>query len=221
MRHAAVSAADEVLDVCSGLGGPARWLAWKAGCRVTGLDLTESRVQGATELTALAGLSGRVHFVHGNALAMPFDDARFTLVVAQEAFAHIPDKPRLVREIARVLRPGGRVVFTDILHAGALGSEDAVRLYDGMRFSEIASAADYAGWLRDAGLAVTESVDLGAEWTRILVDRHAMFRSLRDQTVARLGLEHFERYDRAYAHFVGLYQAGVLTGALIHARKPA
>jgi hypothetical protein len=46
-----------------------------------------------------------------------------------------------------------------------------------------------------------------------------MYRSLREQTVARLGLEHFERYDRAYEHFVGLYCSGVLAGALFHARR--
>ena len=46
-----------------------------------------------------------------------------------------------------------------------------------------------------------------------------MYRSLESHTVARLGREHFERYDRAYEHFVGLYQIGVLAGALIHAVK--
>jgi hypothetical protein len=53
----------------------------------------------------------------------------------------------------------------------------------------------------------------------ILVERLAMYRSLESQTVARLGREHFERYDRAYEHFVGLYQSGVLAGALIHASQ--
>ena len=70
-----MKAADLVLDVCSGMGGPARYLAWKTGCDVTGLDITASRVEGATELTRLAGLAGSVRFVHGNALAMPFQDA--------------------------------------------------------------------------------------------------------------------------------------------------
>jgi ubiquinone/menaquinone biosynthesis C-methylase UbiE len=219
IAEAAVRADDVVLDVCSGMGGPARYLAWKKGCDVTGLDLTASRVQGSTELTRLAGLSGSVRFVRGNALAMPFRDASFTLAMAQESFAHIPDKPRLLGECARVLRPAGRLVFSDILHRGNLSPPDAQRLFEGMTFSDIATLEGYAEQLRLCGMEVVRSVDLTAEWTRILVERLAMYRSLESQTVARLGREHFERYDRAYEHFVGLYRSGVLAGALMHAVK--
>lgn len=220
MHQAGVVAADRVLDVCSGMGGPARYIAWQAGCDVTGLDLTASRVDGATALTAAAGLADRVRFVQGNALAMPFADASFTLAIGQEAFAHIPDKPRLVAECARVLQPGGRLVFSDIMSRQPLPESDASRLFDGMRFSEIATAAQYTQWMAQAGLQLVDVVDLTEEWTRILVDRHAMYRSLQAQTVARLGQSHFDRYDAAYAHFVGLYQARVLSGALMHARRP-
>ncbi len=176
-------------------------------------------MEGATELTRVAGLSGAVRFVHGNALDMPFQDAAFTLAVAQESFAHIPDKPRLLAECARVLQPGGRLVFSDILHRGDLSVRDAQRLAEGMTFSEIETLEGYAEQLHLQGLAVVRKLDLTEEWTRILVERHAMYRSLESNTVARLGREHFERYDRAYAHFVGLYQSGVLAGALIHAVK--
>jgi ubiquinone/menaquinone biosynthesis C-methylase UbiE len=216
---AAVRPEDAVLDVCSGMGGPARYLAWKTGCDVTGLDLTASRVEGATELTRAAGLSGSVRFVHGNALAMPFEDASFDLAIAQESFAHIPGKPRLLAECARVLRPAGRLVFSDIQHKGNLSVPDMQRLFEGMTFSDIVTAEEYAEQLRLCGMEVVRVVDLTEEWTRILVERLAMFRSLESQTVARLGREHFERYDRAYEHFVGLYQTGVLAGGLIHARK--
>lgn len=219
MAEAVVRPNDRVLDVCSGLGGPARYIAWKAGCHVTGLDLTASRMAGAAELTEAAGLAAQVNFVHGNALAMPFADASFSLAIAQEAFAHVPDKPRLIGEVARVLQPGGRLVFSDILQRRALGEADRRQLFDGMRFSELASVDTYAQHLGDAGLDLVSVIDLTDEWTRILVDRHAMYRSLRAQTVARLGQDHFDRYDGAYAHFVGLYQQGALAGALIHARK--
>ena len=220
IAEAAVQAEDVVLDVCSGMGGPARYLAWKTGCAVTGLDLTASRVEGASELTRIAGLSDSVRFVHGNALDMPFRDGSFTLAIAQESFAHIPDKPGLLAECARVLQPGGRLVFSDILHRGNLSVHDAQRLLEGMTFSEIETLDGYAEQLSLRGMAVVRLFDLTQEWTRILVERLAMYRSLESQTVARLGREHFERYDRAYEHFVGLYRSGVLAGALIHARKP-
>jgi sarcosine/dimethylglycine N-methyltransferase len=219
IAEAGTMAADRVLDICSGLGGPARYIAWKTGCKVTGVDLTASRVAGATALTEAAGLAERVQFRQGDALALPFADATFTLAISQESFAHIPNKPTLVAGIARVLQPGGRLVFSDILSRERLHDEDARRLFDGMRFSEIATEADYRGWVQAADMSVVNVTDLSEEWTRILVERHSMYRSLRDQTVARLGLEHFERYDRAYEHFVGLYRSSVLAGSLFHARR--
>jgi ubiquinone/menaquinone biosynthesis C-methylase UbiE len=219
MAEAGVMTADRVLDICSGMGGPARYIAWKTGCQVIGIDLTASRVAGATALTEAAGLAERVQFRQSDALALPFGEASFTLAISQEAFAHVPNKPTLVAGIARVLHSDGRLVFSDILSRERLGDDDARRLFDGMRFSEIATEADYRGWLQAAGMSLVNVIDLSEEWTRILVERHAMYRSLREQTVTRLGLEHFERYDCAYEHFVGLYRSGVLAGALFHARR--
>jgi ubiquinone/menaquinone biosynthesis C-methylase UbiE len=219
MGLAAITADDHVLDVCAGMGGPARYIAWKTGCQVTGLDLTASRVAGAQALTEAARLGAQVDFVHGNALEMPFDHARFTCIISQEAFAHIPRKNQLIAACARVLKPGGRMVFSDIMSHQTLSAPDAQQLYDGMRFSEIATLADYQQWFADVGMRWVRTIDLSAEWTRILVDRHAMYRSLKDTTVARLGQAHFDRYDAAYDHFVGLYQSGVLSGAWVVAAK--
>ena len=219
MSQASFISSDHLLDVCSGLGGPARYISWKSGCRVTGLDLTTSRVVGAIELTQAAGMAERVDFVQGNALEMPFDNHSFTCVIGQEAFAHIPNKKQLISECARVLKPGGRMVFSDIMSHQILSKDNADRLFEGMRFSEIATLQDYTSWLASVGLTLVQTTDLSSEWTRILIDRHAMYRSLETQTVTRLGREHFDRYDRAYEHFVGLYKAVVMSGALVHAFK--
>ena len=219
MTQASLISSDHLLDVCSGVGGPARYISWKSGCRVTGLDLTASRVTGAIALTNAACMSERVDFVQGNALEMPFDDHSFTCVIGQEAFAHIPSKKQLISECARVLKPHGRMVFSDIMSHQKLSHDNADRLFEGMRFSEIATLQDYSSWLASVGLNMVQTTDLSSEWTRILVDRHAMYRSLETQTVTRLGREHFDRYDHAYEHFVGLYKLGVLSGALVHAYK--
>lgn len=219
MTQASFISSDHLLDVCSGVGGPARYISWKSGCRVTGLDLTASRVAGAIELTEAARMSERVDFVQGNALEMPFDDHSFTCVIGQEAFAHIPNKQQLISECARVLKPHGRMVFSDIMSHQTLSKDNADRLFEGMRFSEIAKLQDYKSWLASAGFTKVQTTDLSSEWTRILIDRHAMYRSLETQTVSRLGREHFDRYDRAYEHFVGLYKSGVMSGALVHAYK--
>ncbi len=110
-----ISETDKVLDVGSGVGGPARTLAWKRHCTVIGLDLTPAFCEAARELTEMVELQGHVSFQEGSALDMPFDDASFDVVATQHATMNIPDKPTLYREIARVLKPGGRFGFWDVM----------------------------------------------------------------------------------------------------------
>ena len=117
-----------VLDVCSGMGGPARYLAHRIGCKVTGIDYTESRHKGAIKLTEMVGLSDLVDFIYGNALEMPFADNSFDVVIGQEAWCHVPEKSRLIAQCARVVKPGGVIAFTDILRTDKLSTADMRRL---------------------------------------------------------------------------------------------
>ncbi len=209
---AGIARAHHVLDICSGMGGPARYLAHTHGSRVTGIDLTASRVEAATRLTALARLSDRVEFRCGNALALPFADASFDIVISQEAWAHIPDKARLVFEAVRVLKPGGKIAFTDIVHLGALSPDAAHRLREGMTFTDIENLETYATRLEDNNCTILQCTDLSSEWKRILRERLAMYRSLKDATIAKFGVEGYARYDAAYSFFVSLYEDGILGG---------
>ena len=89
--RAGVTAAATVLDLCCGLGGPARYLATRIGCRVTGVDLNEGRTLGAARLSRLVGLSDRVAFTRADVTALPFRPACFDACLSQEAFLHVPD----------------------------------------------------------------------------------------------------------------------------------
>ncbi|MGI9383922.1 MAG: methyltransferase domain-containing protein [Methyloligellaceae bacterium] len=109
------SADMEVVDVGSGVGGPARYLAQTFGCRVSGIDLTPAFSAAANALTELVGLTERVRFETGSALEMPFADNRFDRAWTVQMQMNIADKPRLYGEIHRVLKPGGRLVFQDIV----------------------------------------------------------------------------------------------------------
>src|SRR5918994_1118483 len=146
-EKAGISDASRVLDVCSGMGGPARYLAHRLGCRVTGLDVTKSRHEGAIRLTEMVKLGHLVDFRLGNALDMPFADATFDVVIGQEAFAHVPDKPRLIAECARVVRPGGAIAFTDILRREALRVAEFERLRLKMTFPSLESLGGYGALL--------------------------------------------------------------------------
>ena len=108
-----VAATDHVLDVGSGLGGPARYFARRFGCQVSGIDLTAEFCEVARHLTSRLGLGGRVSFEPGDALSMPFDDAAFDGAYSMNVSMNIADKRALYREIRRVLKPGGWLVLSE------------------------------------------------------------------------------------------------------------
>jgi len=210
-----------VLDVCCGLGGPARWMAYKIGCKVTGLDLTHSRIDSARRLTERVELSHLVDFVLGDALNMPLPDATFDRVYGQEAWVHIPDKAKLLSECRRVITPGGMLAFTDIVSIAPLTSEEAAQMASEMQFPSIVTAQQYLDLLGPGGFALQRHEDLSPAWKDILDGRLEMYRSLRDTTIERFGQSHFEKWDRMYSAFVGLYVAGKLGGARIVAKAVA
>ncbi len=180
---AELSPDQRVLDVGSGIGGPARRLASDHGVRVTGVDLTPEYCEIANMLSERTGLADRVEFRQADALDLPFDDGAFDVVWTQHAAMNIEDKPRLYGEIARVLRPGGRLVAYDVV-AGPEGdlhfplpwawSPDISFLVTPDELPELIEAAGLsvkvkrdvtaAGleWLKERSrMAATESVPIG------------------------------------------------------------
>lgn len=109
-----VTASDHILDIGSGIGGPARYFANRFGCRVTGIDLTPQFCDVARHLTQLLDLDGRVTFELGNALAMPFADGSFDGAYSMNVSMNIADKPAFYREIHRVLKPGAWLVLSEV-----------------------------------------------------------------------------------------------------------
>jgi len=114
-RLAGITADMSVLDVGSGIGGPARFIAAACGCRVTGIDLSEPFVDAARYLTERTGQSGQVSFQVASALQLPFDDGRFDVVLLQHVAMNISDRAKLYREIRRVLVSGGKFATFDVV----------------------------------------------------------------------------------------------------------
>jgi ubiquinone/menaquinone biosynthesis C-methylase UbiE len=107
-------ATDHVLDVGSGIGGPARYVASRFGCRVTGIDLTAEFCAVARQLTRLVGLQAQVAIEEGNALRMPFGDAAFDGAYSMNVAMNIADKAGFYGEICRVLKPGGWLALSEV-----------------------------------------------------------------------------------------------------------
>jgi ubiquinone/menaquinone biosynthesis C-methylase UbiE len=160
-----------VLDVGSGLGGPARYLAAAHAVQVTGIDLTPSFIEISNYLSERSGLTDKLIFTEGDATELPFPDEAFDIVWTQHVSMNIQDKARLYQGFHRVLKAGGRVAIYDVIQ----GSNGPV-LYptpwareEGISF--IASERGMTDALTEAGfknLSVTDKTESAAEWFRNL-----------------------------------------------------
>ena len=153
---------EEVLDVGSGLGGPARMLAAKYGCRVTGIDLTPEYCAVAEELNAEVGLQERIVIQEANALALPFEENTFDVVWTMHVSMNIEDKATLYDQFARVLKPGGRLAFFDLL-AGEGDLVFPVPWADDPSISHLANADETRVFLSAAGFHIELWEDLTSE----------------------------------------------------------
>jgi ubiquinone/menaquinone biosynthesis C-methylase UbiE len=212
-RRAALRPGMAVLDVCAGLGGPARFLAHRFGVSVTGVDLTHSRCAAGNRLTMMVRLSPLVRLIRADAQALPFRAAAFDAAISQEGLLHVPDKGAVLAGVARVLRPRARLAFSDWVARPRLEENERRRLTEWMTAVSLQSIDGYRRLLARAGFVSVDAEDLSTEWIEILRERLRMYRGLRAQTVARLGAARYDEYNQLYAFFVGLVEAGKLGGA--------
>jgi SAM-dependent methyltransferase len=173
---AGVTAGMRVLDVGGGIGGPARTLANDIGCHVTVLDLSAPFCRAGEMLTERAGLSDRVVFQQGDAQAMPFADGSFDLVWTQHSSMNVPDKQALYTEIARVLRPGGRLALYEITTGPLQPVRFPVPWARESTQSFLVAANELRATLRSLGFTEavwTDDSANGAEWFRVMQERQA------------------------------------------------
>lgn len=108
-----IDADDLILDIGSGIGGPARYLAKRFGCRVEGIDITPPFVDAANRLTAMLGMEGQVVTRTGDGQHLPFEDGRFDGALTQHVTMNIADRGQFFAEAFRVLKPGAFFALTE------------------------------------------------------------------------------------------------------------
>lgn len=149
-----------VLDIGSGIGGSARHLAHAHGCSVTGIDLTPEYCEVATMLSARVGLSGNTTFKQASALDLPFPAGSFDRAWTEHVQMNIADKRSFYAEIARVLRPGGRLVFHDIFAGPGGEPHFPVPWAEVPELSSLIAPSDLAATLTSLGYSTIEWRDV-------------------------------------------------------------
>jgi SAM-dependent methyltransferase len=211
----------KVLDVASGPGATAFLLAAEFGVEVEGVDLGSESVAKANARAAERGIDGRVRFTVGDAEELPLADASVDAVVCECAFCTFPDKPTAARELARVLRPGGRLGITDV-------ALDPTRLDD-----ELRSMAGWVACLADARPLEEYVALLEAEGLRVTLTEHhddalaamidqidARLVAFRMAKVAALEAIDFDQARRRVAAAARAVAEGVAGYKLLVAEKP-
>jgi ubiquinone/menaquinone biosynthesis C-methylase UbiE len=150
-----LTASDQVLDIGCGLGGPARFIAGRYGCHVTGIDLTRDYVETGNVLCGWLGLSDRVELRQGNALSLPFQDTSFDAAYMIHVGMNIGDKRALFAEAARVLRKGARFVLFDVMRQTDGEFPHPLPWATTAASNTIAQPSKYRAALRSTGFEIT------------------------------------------------------------------
>lgn len=183
----------EVLEVGSGSGGPAVYLAAERGCRVTGVDVNEHGVRNGKALADARGLSGRVQFEAVDASRpLPFASERFDAIVSNDAMCHIANRAEVLRDWHRMLRPGGRALFTDAMVLTGLVSQEEIATRSSIGFYLFVPPGANEVMLRESGFVVRSVQDLTDSAAAVASRWHDARARHRDALVAREGETNFQ-----------------------------
>lgn len=155
--------ASEVLDIGSGLGGPARTLADAYGCRVTGVDLTAAFCDAAAAMSGWVGLADRVTYRQADATDLPFPAARFDAAMTIHAAMNIAAKHDMYAEAHRVLKPGGVFAVYDVLQGEGGEVLFPVPWARDPAISHLATPEAMRSLLAGAGFRIADVLDTTAE----------------------------------------------------------
>jgi len=166
-----LAAGSALLDLGSGLGGPARTLAELYGCDVVGIDLTEEFCETANVMSSWLGLSGKVRFRQGDATDLPFPDDRFDAVMTIHVAMNIRAKDRLYVEARRVLKPGGRFAAYDVIQGDGGEVHFPVPWARELSISHLATDTEMRSLLGEAGFRILDIQDSSEESLAWFEDR--------------------------------------------------
>jgi tocopherol O-methyltransferase len=221
-------AGQRVLDAGCGVGGSAIWLAENFGVEVVGVTLSPEQCSLARKYADERGVSGLVSFEVGDYLTTALDDQSFDVFWAEESFCHALDKPAVVREAYRLLKPGGALVVEDGFRVSRNLPASAESLLKsalaGWVIDDLCTMDELDGWASEAGFQRTAVRDLSLH---VMPSARRMYRLCvlwgpAEWLVYKLGI----RSATGHQHFLAArrqwqgFKRQIWTVGMVHAWKP-
>ncbi|RRO19861.1 methyltransferase domain-containing protein [Saccharopolyspora rhizosphaerae] len=207
-----------VLDIGSGYGGAARYLARTYGCKVSCLNLSEVENARNVEFNRAEGLDELIEVKDGSFEDIPFQDNAFDIVWSQDAILHSGDRPRVLEEVVRVLKPTGSFLFTDPMAADTAKRADLGPILDRLSLDTMGSPGFYRRELARLGLQNFEFEDLteylATHYGRVLQELEAREGDLAD----KISDAYRTKMKAGLKNWVSGGKAGNLAWGIIHAR---
>ena len=205
-----------ILDCGAGYGGAARVLASTHGCKVDCLNLSTAQNARNRELTEQAGLSDKIRVFDGAFEALPFEQDTYDVVWSQDAFLHSGEKPRVLREIARVLKPGGALVFTDPMQADDCPPGVLTDVLARIHLDSMGSFSMYRTLATELGMREVAVVDMTDQLVNHYGRVHAELSGRRAELERFVSGAYIDRMLLGLQHWVQAGQAGHLAWGVLH-----
>ncbi|KZR85630.1 cyclopropane-fatty-acyl-phospholipid synthase family protein [Synechococcus sp. MIT S9504] len=210
----------QVVDFGSGYGGAARRLCDSPGIRVDAINISAVENNRHRLLNQEAGLSERITVHDASFEAVPLPDGCADVIWSQDAILHSGDRPRVMREAARLLKPGGVMVMTDPMAADGVNADSLTAILDRIHLADLGSPERYQHWASEAGLTRTAWHDR----TPMLIEHYSRvrleLRRRRKDLECSITPGYLERMDTGLGHWVDGGQSGKLSWGLMRFSKP-
>lgn len=216
-----LTADSRVIDLGSGYGGAARYLAANFDCHVDCLNLSRTQNELNRKNSKEAGVTALIDVIHGSYENIPAPDATYDVAWSQDAILHSGDRPRVLDEIERVLKPGGQVIFTDPMQADDCPDGVLQPILDRIHLGSLASFEFYRSELSARGfeeVAVSRMLDqLRTHYARVGEDLQSRY----DDIVALSGKEYVDNMLNGLQHWVNGADKRHLAWGIVHFQKAA
>ena len=214
------SAPLRVVDFGSGYGGAARRLCGRPEIRVDAINISAVENNRHRALNQEAGLSERIRVHDASFEAVPLPDGCADVIWSQDAILHSGDRRTVMREAARLLKPGGVMVMTDPMAADGVNADSLTAILDRIHLADLGSPERYQHWGSEAGLTRTAWHD----HTPMLIEHYSRvrleLRRRRKDLESSITPDYLERMDAGLGHWVDGGKAGKLSWGLMRFNKP-